>query len=148
LKQNEFRLNAKRARCINMATELVEKVARIAKPYFPDISLRMLEEVAEQLPPAEPTFAQVSQNENQLQLEIGYRSGQILVDLTYKAQTWSETLLRLNTIQQFTFVRGPDQTALICHSSHGGFVRYTASGKEYRGALDRYWASIRGLLGK
>jgi hypothetical protein len=131
-----------------MATNLAERVAEIAKPYFPEISLQMLAELTEQLPPAEPTFAQVSQIENQLQLEIGWRSGRLLVDLTYKAQTWTETVLKLNLLQQFTFVRGPTHTALVCRADEGGFIKYTASAKEYRVALDRYWTSLRGFLDK
>jgi hypothetical protein len=125
--------------------ELITRIAAIAEPYFSDLSLATVRDVAARLPPEEPVFTQVSQFKSELQLEIGYCSGGILVDVTYRAGTWQETLIRIRKLDYVIFKKASDVTDLGLHSV-GYSICYTASVESYRSALEGYWRSLENRL--
>jgi len=108
---------------VNMAAQdLIDRVAKVAKPYFPEFSQDRFRELTDQLPPEEPAFAQISQFENQLQLEVGFRSGRLLVDLTFRGQSWIETLIPIDNIQQLSFNRTTAASLARFHESLSSVV--------------------------
>ena|SRR6266478_497928 len=128
------------------ANTLIDRVSEIAKPYFPNLSLENLRNFLDQLPADEPVFAQVSQHEGKLQLEIGFRSGGVLVDLTHRADSWWETVVKFDNIDLFQFKKTASESGLVVRAEGSSVIRYTASADHSRVELEQYWRSLQRLL--
>ena len=124
------------------AEQFLQRIAETAQPYFAGLDLSAVRKVIEQLPPDGEVFVQVSQYKEQLQLEIGFSSGKLLIDVTFRADTWMETLMLTDHVDYFAFKVATATTELVCHSQRYA-ISYTASTEQHREALDRYWRFLQ-----
>ena len=112
---------------------LINTIAELSKPYFPELPLDLARSLVMRMAQKGVGFAHITQVENQPQLEFVYESDKALVDVTYRAQMWNETLILKSRITGVGVNRGPDATTLVIWTAGGMKLSYTASGPYQKG---------------
>jgi hypothetical protein len=129
-----------------MPEDFMREVIELAKPYFPEVPLDRLRKLLTTFPPTHSPFKQITQVEDQPVLEVGYQSGRLLVDYTFKVPEETLSVLKATEVRGISLFITASSSKLTISAGEPNFFQYVASVESYRAELERYGERLRELM--
>lgn len=128
------------------------EIQKEASKYFDAKAVHtFLDRISKWLPGAQATFFQVTQNNDEPQLEFGVLVGSALVDLTMNIQSICQTTIPINNLSLSVFEEDETQNRVLLFSHSGHSIIYTAASdlsrvrlRDFAESIDQF--AIRGRL--